>query len=345
MTGAGALMASEIAEQPQVLARILTDGALAAREAGQVVAERAPRFVLLAARGTSDHAALYAKYLLEVQLGLPTGLVSPSTYTSYQARPDLREVLLITVSQSGGSPDLVATTAAARELGATTLAVTNAPESELAGVAELHLDIMAGPERAVAATKSYSAELLMLWMLVQSWRGNDVAAAGAVVEAAAAHVDRRAEIVEIAHRYRFTDRLLTTGRGFAYPTAREAALKLMETSYVAAHAFSGADLLHGPLAMIDRDHPVLAVVPDGAGASAMVPVLDRLAERGADLLVLGGAQSVGYGTTTYRLFPLPEDLAPVADIVPLQWLALQMAVARGFDPDAPRGLAKVTRTL
>jgi glucosamine--fructose-6-phosphate aminotransferase (isomerizing) len=249
------------------------------------------------------------------------------------------------VSQSGGSPDLVATTAAARELGATTLAVTNAPDSELAGVAELHLDVMAGPERAVAATKSYSAELLALWMFVQSWRGNDVAAAGAVVEAAAAHVDRRAEVIEIAHRYRFTDRLLTTGRGFAYPTAREAALKLMETSYVAANAFSGADLLHGPLAMIDHEHPVVAVVPDGAGATAMVPVLDRLVERGADLLVLGGAQSVGYGTTTYRLFPLPEDLAPVADIVPLQWLALQMAVAHGFDPDAPRGLAKVTRTL
>lgn len=342
---AGALMAAEIAQQPGGLERLLTEGATEVREVGRFVAGRAPRFVLLAARGSSDHAALYAKYLLEVQLGLPVGLVSPSTYTSYHARPDLRDVLLITVSQSGGSPDLVATTARARELGADTLAVTNAPGSELAAVAQLHVDVMAGPEAAVAATKSYSAELMALWMLVQSWRGESLASGAAVVEAAAAHVNRRDEVEQIAGRYRFTDRLITTGRGYAYPTAREAALKLMETSYVAAHAFSGADLLHGPLAMIDHDHPVVAVVPDGAGATAMAPVMDRLSERGADVLVLGGEQALSYGTTSYRLEPVAEHLAPIADIVPLQWLALQMAVARGFDPDAPRGLAKVTRTL
>lgn len=345
VTAAGALMAAEIAEQPHGLQRLLSEGGAATHEVARVVAQRAPRFVLLAARGSSDHAALYAKYLVEVQLGLPVGLASPSSYTSYHARPDLRDVLLVSVSQSGGSPDLVATTAAARELGATTLALTNAPGSELAGAAELHLDVMAGPERAVAATKSYSAELLALWMLVAAWRGADLSSAGAVVQAVAAHVDRRPEVDEIANRYRFTDRLITTGRGYAYPTALEAALKLMETSYVSAHAFSGADLLHGPLAMIDHSHPVVAVVPDGAGASAMAPVLGRLTERGADLLVLGGEQSLDYGTTSYRLAPLPEDLAPIADIVPLQWLALRMAVARGFDPDAPRGLAKVTRTL
>ena len=158
-------------------------------------------------------------------------------------------------------------------------------------------------------------------------------------------MDRRQEIAALASRYRFTDRVILTGRGYAYATAREAALKLMETSYVAAHAFSGADLLHGPLAMIDQSHPVVAVVPDGAGATAMRPVLERMSERDADLLVLGGLQAVGYGTVSYPLEPLPEDLAPIADIVPLQWLALEMALARGFDPDAPRGLAKVTRTL
>jgi glucosamine--fructose-6-phosphate aminotransferase (isomerizing) len=341
---AGSLMAAEIAEQPARLGRLLAEGAGAARELGGVIAARAPRFVLLAARGTSDHAALYAKYLVEVELGVPAGLVSPSTYTAYHARPDLRDVLMVAVSQSGGSPDLVTTIRTARELGATTLAVTNAPASDLAAAAELHLDVMAGPERAVAATKSYAAELLALWMLVRGWQDREVAGAAVAVEAAAAHVARRPEVVDIAGRYRFSDRLIVTGRGFAYPTAREAALKLMETSYVAAHAFSGADLLHGPLAMIDNEHPVVAVVPDGVGATAMAPVLERLAERDADLLVLGGTQSAGLGNVAYRLEPVPEQLAPIADIVPLQWLALQMAVARGFDPDAPRGLAKVTRT-
>ena len=341
-------MAAEISEQPELVSRLLDEGAAAANQVAKSIAERPPRFVLLAARGTSDHAALYAKYLLEVQLALPCGLVSPSTFTSYGARPDLRDVLLVAVSQSGGSPDLVETTTRARTLGAMTLAVTNAPGSDLAESAELHLAVLAGPERAVAATKSYSAELLALWLLVQSWRGAgaDVrSAAGGLADAVCRHVDRRPEIAALASRYRFTDRVILTGRGYAYATAREAALKLMETSYVAAHAFSGADLLHGPLAMIDQSHPVVAVVPDGAGATAMRPVLERMSERDADLLVLGGPQAVGYGTVSYPLEPLPEDLAPIADIVPLQWLALEMALARGFDPDAPRGLAKVTRTL
>ena len=139
--------------------------------------------------------------------------------------------------------------------------------------------------------------------------------------------------------------MVLTGRGYSYPTAREAALKLMETSYVAAHAFSGADLLHGPLAMIDGDHPVVAVVPDGVGATAMRPVLERLRASGIDVAVLGGAESTGLGTVGVALdHGLPEELSPVADIVLLQQLALVMATDRGHDPDNPRGLSKVTRT-
>ena len=156
----GHVMRAEIAEQPDVLARVLDLGLAPAREAAAVVRGRRPRFVLFAARGTSDHAALFAKYLVEVRLGIPAGLASPSTMTAYGARPDLRDVLVVAVSQSGGSPDLVETAAASRACGATVLAVTNAPESDLARVADLHLDVHAGPELAVAATKSYTAELL-----------------------------------------------------------------------------------------------------------------------------------------------------------------------------------------
>jgi glucosamine--fructose-6-phosphate aminotransferase (isomerizing) len=344
----GPLMAAEIAEQPEALARLLVPEQLArVSELVGVIRDRGPRFVLLAARGTSDHAALYAKYLVEVSLGLPAGLASPSTMTAYGARPDLSDVLLLTVSQSGGSPDLLETVRAARSGGATTLSVTNNASSDLAAESELHLDVLAGPERAVAATKSYSAQLLALWLVVEFYRGGDAQAARVLPEAAAQLVGRRSEVAALASRYRFTDRLVTTGRGYSYPTAREAALKLMETAYVAAHAFSGADLLHGPLAMIDHDHPVIAVVPDGLGAEAMKPVLERLSDRGADVAVFGGAQSVEPSTVRFDLGcpEVSEELHPIVDIIPLQQLALEMTLARGLDPDAPRGLKKVTRTL
>ncbi|MCF3121936.1 SIS domain-containing protein, partial [Streptomyces arenae] len=160
-------MARELAEQPDVLRRLLDEGAPRIRETARRVAGRKPRFVLLTARGTSDHAALYAKYLLEVRLGLPCGLTSMSTITAYGAKPDLRDVLAVTVSQSGGSPDLVASTRAAREAGAITLAVTNNPDSPLAAVSEHHIDVLAGPERA-PATKTYTASLLALHLFVES---------------------------------------------------------------------------------------------------------------------------------------------------------------------------------
>ena len=186
--------------------------------------------------------------------------------TAYGARPDLSDVLLLAVAESGASADLIETVRTARSGGATTLAVTNNADSELAADAELLLDILAGPERAVAATKAYSSQVLALWLIVELFRGGDgSAAAHAIPEAAQSLVDRSDEVAELSARYRFTDRLVTTGRGYSFPTAREAALKLMETAYVAANAFSGADLLHGPLAMIDHDHPVIAVVPDGRG--------------------------------------------------------------------------------
>ncbi len=339
---AGALMRAEIAEQPAVLAAAARNSE-PAREVGEQLRRRPPRFVLFAGRGTSDHAALYAKYLVEVGLGLPAGLASPSTLTVYGAHPDLRDVLLVAVSQSGGSPDLVETGRRALACGARVLAVTNAPASELAAL-DLHVDVQAGPERAVAATKTYSAELLALWLVVESWRGGDVRRAEGVAAEAAHHLERAGEVTALAQRLTATDRLVCTARGYSYPTAREAALKLMETAYLSAHAFSGADLMHGPIALVSRDLPVLAVAPPGAGAKALAPVLTALRERGADLAVLGGAGLRAPGEAGYTLREVDEDLSPITDIVPLQLLALETALARGLDPDSPRGLRKVTRT-
>ncbi|RII16058.1 Glutamine--fructose-6-phosphate aminotransferase [isomerizing] [Streptomyces sp. YIM 130001] len=342
----GSIMSGEMAEQPAVLSRILADGAPEIRETAARIAARKPRFVLLTARGTSDNAALYAKYLLEIQLGLPCGLASMSTTTAYGAKPDLTDVLVITVSQSGGSPDLVASTRAAGEAGAITLAVTNNPDSPLAAVCEFHLDILAGPERALPATKTYTASLLALYLFVEGLRGGDGAAAARLPDLAADLLARQDEVRQLAARYRFAERMVITSRGYGYPTAKEAALKLMETSYIPALSYSGADLLHGPLAMVDNISPVIAVVTDGRGGQALQPVLDRLRGRGADLVVIGPKAQVEAASAGFELPTdgVVEEVQPILEIIPLQLLAYEVTIARGQDPDAPRALAKITET-
>ncbi len=341
----GALMANEIAEQPAVLARILESGAAAIRRVADDIEKAGPRFVLLAARGTSDHAALYGKYLIETLLGRPAGLASPSTMTAYGAHPDMRDVLFVGVSQSGGSPDLVESLRTARECGALTLAVTNAPASPLAAEAQLHIDVLAGPEKAVAATKSYTAELLSLYLLFDALRGGDGGATTGLVDAAARAAAAIEPVRVASARFAKAERLVVTGRGYAYPTAREAALKLMETSYVSAQAFSGADLLHGPMAMLQGGSAVIAIAPEGVSGAAIRPVLDRLIELETNLAVVGSSLPANEKTA---LIPLPtgiaEELSPIVEIIPLQLLARELSVARGYDPDSPRGLRKITET-
>ncbi|WP_433834178.1 SIS domain-containing protein [Actinoplanes sp. CA-015351] len=344
-------MSADIAEQPAGFARLLdghNSGAIA--QVAAEIARRKPRNVVFVARGTSDHAALYGAYLSEIRLGLPVASASPSAITLYGAKPDFTGSLVIGVSQSGGSADLTGVLGVARENGALTLAVTNNPESPLAQAAELSIDVAAGHERAVAATKTYTAELLALLLLVEGVRAGDgqlPAEERAAIEelprlAEAALADSSAE--DLAQRYRFASSLVTTGRGYAYPTAREAALKLMETSYLPALAFSGADLLHGPLAMADPDVPVLAVVGDGPGGRAMRDVVTRLGERRADVVTIGAADVPG-ASARLAVPAVDERYSPLLDILPLQKLALALALARGEDPDAPRGLKKVTTTL
>ncbi|MBA0051514.1 SIS domain-containing protein [Streptomyces sp. AJS327] len=360
----GRVMSGEMAEQPAVLRRLLDresgaesgpGGTPTIREVAERIAAKNPRFVLLTARGTSDNAALYAKYLLEVMLGKPCGLTSMSTTTAYGARQDLTDCLVITVSQSGGSPDLVASAKSARDAGAITLAVTNNADSPLAAVCEHHIDVLAGPEKALPATKTYTAELLALYLFVDGMRawaeggadsGRGLEQARELPELAAAVLARQDEVRALAARYRFAERMVLTSRGYGYPTAKEAALKLMETSYIPALSYSGADLLHGPLAMVDNISPVIAVVTDGKGGEALRPVLDRLRDRGADLVVIGSASAVegasaGFALPTERL---AEELQPIVEILPLQMLAYEVTIARGQDPDAPRSLAKVTET-
>ncbi|WP_020525067.1 SIS domain-containing protein [Catelliglobosispora koreensis] len=334
-------MAADIAEQPDVYATLLEPAHITAIErVAKAVIEHKPQHVVFTARGTSDHAALYGTYLSEIRLNLAAGLASPSAITVFGARPDLSHALVVGVSQSGGSPDLTEVLRVARESGALTLAVTNNPESTLVQTAELSIDVSAGHERAVAATKTYTAELFALLLLIEGIKngGSVPVKEFAEIPALARQTLESNDATAQAQRYRFARSMVTTGRGYSYPSAREAALKLMETSYLPALAFSGADLLHGPLAMTDPDVPVLAFVNSGRGGEAMKPVLERLHDQRADVVTVGPGGALAVPSVDERFSPLLE-------ILPLQQLALSLALAKGEDPDAPRGLKKVTATM
>ncbi len=340
----GERMAAEIAEQPAVFDSVVARRGELAAVAERLAAHR-PSFALLAARGSSDHAALYTKYLIEVLLQLPAGLVSPSTTTLYGAEPDLSGVLYVTISQSGGSPDLVEATRAARERGALTVAVTNTPGSPLAATAEYGVSIGAGDELAVAATKTYTATLLTTYLLVDAARGGSGEAVAGIGELAARTLAESAEGVTAAQeRYRHVERVVTTGRGYSSATAAEAALKLAETSYLGARAYSGADLLHGPVAAVDERTGVVAVTSRGRGGEAMRDVVAAVRDRGADVLAVGSAAGEMPASARIEVPATAEEVAPILEVLPLQRLALELALARGGDPDQPRGLSKVTRT-
>lgn len=348
----GEFLASEIAEQPEVLAGLLREERGRVEEIAARLRSRWGNiaFVLIAARGTSDNAARYAQYLFGAANRLPVALATPSLVTLYGAPPDLRRSLTIGISQSGASPDIVAVIEAARQQGAPTLAITNVPDSPLGQAAEFVLPIRAGVERSVAATKTYTAQLLALAMLSTAL-GEEAAARrweeiAAVPEAVAATVGLADEIAQRAERYRYLDRLVTGGRGYCYGTAFELALKLKETSYLLAEPYSPPDFLHGPVAIVDDGFPALLVAPSGATFNDMLAFARTLRERGAELLVISDRDKALEPADTPLRLPagVPEWLAPIPAIVPGQLLALSLARVKGYDPDQPRGLSKVTLT-
>jgi glutamine---fructose-6-phosphate transaminase (isomerizing) len=341
----GTKMLKEIHEQPEVLARVLDEGWTEVLAAARSLRERGFRFAMLAARGTSDNAALYAKYLFEVILGVPTALASPSAFTLYGSRMQLDDVLMIGISQSGESRDVLETVRRSGELGASTLSVTNGEASAMAGAADHHLFLRAGAEESVAATKTYTATLLILYLLVEALRGEEAPSAGARELPAAAR-----EVLgtgwEGTERYRYADHLVVTSRGYNFATAKEAALKLMETTYVVAEAFSAADLRHGPIAMIGQDFPVIAIVPPGRVREGMDALVESLWERGAEVAVIcdDGALARHAAVSFDVPCSCPEALSPVLYAIPPQILAHDLARLKRIDPDAPRGLSKVTET-
>lgn len=350
---AGEYLAREIAEQPSVLAGLLAAERAHVERLAAELRARDIAFITIAARGTSDNAARYAQYLFGALNHLPVALATPSLVTLYGEAVDLRRALVIGVSQSGESPDIVAVLDEAHRQGAATLAITNQPGSPLGQAAEFVLELHAGDERSLAATKTYSAQLLALAMLATALGGerarwDDLALVPRAVESALA-LD--AEIATRTERYRYADRLVAIGRGFCYGTAFEIALKLKETSYTLAEAYSPADFLHGPVAIVEDGFPALLVAPSGKTYENMLQFARGLHERGAELIAISDRDEIlALARTPLRLpvasgVPaLPEWLAPLPAIVPGQLLALHLARSKGIDPDRPRGLNKVTLT-
>jgi glucosamine--fructose-6-phosphate aminotransferase (isomerizing) len=339
----------EILAQPDVAARFLVDRAETIEAIAAPLRARPPGHVVIAARGTSDHAAIYAQYVLGVRHRLSVGLGTPSIVSLYGGVPDVADALVIGISQSGASPDIVAVVAAARAQGAPTIAITNEPGSPLAAAADRTIALGAGPERAIAATKTYTAELLAIALLSAALADDpaDRSAVAAIPETLARALAVEPDIERIAADQAATNRALVIARGYEYATAREWALKLKELGRVFADPYSSADFQHGPLALLEPGIPVLAVVRAGAPEADLVTLLGRLrTDLDAALMVASDLErALDLATWPVRLPPgTPEWLGPIVSIVPAQLHALHLTRARGLDPEAPRNLSKVTRT-
>ncbi len=340
-------LAREIDSQPTQIGELLV------REIPHIteIVARLPPFsyIVIAARGSSDHTATYAVYCWAALAGWPVALAAPSLYTLYATPPRLEGALVVGISQSGQSPDIVAVLAEARRQGRPTLAITNDRTSPLGGTADEVVELGVGIEQSVAATKTYAAQLAVIATFAAIWSGNPerVAELHAMPAALDATLHGTRDIVARAQRYRDVDGFTVIGRGFNYATAFELALKLKELTYTQAIAYSSADFRHGPVATISKGSPVILMMPGGAAYADMYELALDLCQREADLLVISDVtEGLALATTPFQLAAtVPEWLSPLTMILPGQMLALQLTLARGLDPDAPRGLHKVTRTL
>ena len=340
----------EIFEQPAVLQRWLDTQMESVERIARAIAARDVDYVFLAGRGTSDHAGIYAQYLLGSRNRLTVALAAPSLFTMYSQSPRLGNALVLGISQSGQSPDVVSVLEEGRRQGAITLAITNDATSPLAAAAEMMLDVRAGQESAVAATKTYTAELLSLAALSVALSGShedDVRALMRVPGAVRTALSLEPDAERIARGHRDMAHCVVLGRGYNYATAQEWGLKLKELAYVFTDVYSTADFQHGPIAIVEEGFPVLAVAPEGAVFADHLALLERLREDyKAELVVLSDSEDALALTEDGLRLPqgLPEWLSPIAAIVPAQLFCYHLTRFKGYDTENPRTLHKVTLT-
>jgi glucosamine--fructose-6-phosphate aminotransferase (isomerizing) len=340
---------SEILEQPNRLEKLLGAQRKNVEQIAREIKARDIQYVFLAARGTSDNAGRYANYLLGAMNGLPLALATPSLFTYYHQPPRLKGALVVGISQSGQSPDIVSVLEEGKRQGCATLAITNVPDSPLAKSADFLLDIQAGPELAVAATKTYTSELLMIGMLSAALGGDETRWIELTrIPAWIKDVLKQDDAIrQAAQRYRYMQQCVVLGRGYNYATAFEWALKLKELTYAEAEPYSSADFQHGPIALVAKGFPVLAVVANGMVSETLLELLHHLKDDlFAELVVISNIREALSLAEVPITIPVetPEWLTPLVSIVPAQLFAYHLTVAKGFDPERPRSIHKVTET-
>jgi glucosamine--fructose-6-phosphate aminotransferase (isomerizing) len=338
----------EIAEQPDVIERLIVEGQPLAKQIAQAIREADPAFVVIAARGTSDNAGRYAQYLFGITANLSVGLAAPSIHTLYGAKPNLSRALVIGISQSGRAEDVRQVISDARQQGALTVTITNDPDSPLAQAAAYHLPVGAGPELSVAATKTYTTELTAIAMIATELADRDSMRAELhqLPTWVRETVNLAKTTADWAQRYRYMDRFASIGRSLNYCTAFEISLKIKELCYITGVEYSEADFRHGPIALIQPGFPVICVAPKGQTLPGMVDLLHKLKERNAECLVISNApEALALAQSPMPIAEqVPEWLSPIVSVIPGQLLAMNVAIAKGHTIDRPTGLNKVTVT-
>ena len=338
-------MFSEISETPDVFSRLINSEAQFQQAAEKIKARNITNVIILA-RGTSDNAGHYLKFLIEVKLGLPVGLASPSSVSIYGAKVDFKDTLVIALSQSGRSPDLITFASAAKEGKALLITMTNNSDSPLANVGDLHIDLSAGLEVAVAATKSYSAELLASLLLVDSWIGNMSAGRSHLVVSSRECIANLGEVDSFAKSLDANREIVVIGRGYAYANAKELALKIQETSYIPVQGMSSADYQHGPIATLNSDSQVIVLSPSGMPKKALEDSMVRIRQSEPEIIWLGSNElALNKERVLKGSNQAKEEESTIIDAALIQYLTLGFAVKNGFNPDSPAGLSKVTKTL
>jgi glucosamine--fructose-6-phosphate aminotransferase (isomerizing) len=352
-------MAAEIRQQPGVIEKTLKAEWRNAVRLREYFAHHPVRLIVLAARGTSDNAAQFGRYLLEISTGIPVSLAAPSVFTLYGGRLNLQDAAVIAVSQSGESTDTNIVLEKAKEAGAFTAGITNEAASSLAQLAQHTFLVRAGKERSVAATKTYTGQLLCFYLLAYALGAPlELADLQRIPDWTEAALQLEPEIAGRAQRYCFMRHAVCVGRGLNYANSFEFALKLMETCYVVAERFSSADLLHGPIAMLESAFPAFVFCPPGVTWKATSELLTRLRSINVETLVITdtsnkSANAKGAANAAFtipaelaRKSKLPEEVfTPIPYIIPAQLFAASLAVAKGLNPDHPRTLSKVTQTI
>ena len=341
------IMLREIAQQPEAVERTLrSEKAHMMRVTGRLRRSDL-RLIVLVARGTSDNAALFGRYLLELTTGLPVALAAPSIHTLYHRRLDLRNALVVGISQSGEGTDINVVLESSRKSGAQVLGITNHGDSAMARIAHETFVTRAGREKSVAATKTYTCQLIVLHMLAAALKGDSLEPLFRIPDYMRSVLGLQGEIGTLTERYRFMDHCVVVGRGLNYANSFEFALKLMETCYVVAERFSSADFFHGPIAVVQRDFPVFLFAPPGRAFRDIRDLSEKLHKLQADTLVISSEQSILRHASCAIRIPerIPDLYSTIPYIIPGQMFAAQLSEVKGLSPDRPRGLSKVTKTL